>query len=138
MPQLVHLRRLACHNALCDLNRASDRRLPADSVLRGLGRDLDDADAGILGSTIVLAVAEVTQPRFERGRVVLAYLFAVGLDFGGAGDGGPFAGAVDEADVYFAVLGEVVGFAGFGVGVEEEVDAVALLFSLSITQTSMS
>lgn len=76
----------------------------------------------------MLAVAEVAEPGFERGRVVLVDLFAVGLDFGGAGDRGPFAGAVDEADVYFGVLGEVVGLAGFGVGVEDEVDAVALLY----------
>ena len=127
MPQLIHLRRLAGHNTLRHLNRPTDRSLAANSILRRLARDLDNADARVLGSTIVLAVAEVTQPRFEGRRVVLAHLFAVGFDFGAAGDRGPLAGAVDEADVYLGVLGQIVGLAGFGVGVEEEVYAVAFL-----------
>lgn len=52
---------------------------------------------------------------------------AVGLDGRLARDGGPFAAAVDEADVDFWVGFQVVGLAGFGVGVVDEVDAVALL-----------
>ena len=51
----------------------------------------------------------------------------VGHDLGLAGDGGPFAGVVEEAEVDFGVGIEVVGLAGFGVGVEDEVDAVAFL-----------
>lgn len=52
---------------------------------------------------------------------------AVGGDGGFAGDGGPFAGGVEEGDVDVGIGFEVVCFAGFGVGVEEEVDATGFL-----------
>jgi len=52
---------------------------------------------------------------------------AVGDDVGFAGDGGPFAGVVEEAEVDVGVVFEVVGLAGFGVCVEDEIDAVAFL-----------
>lgn len=44
-----------------------------------------------------------------------------------AADGGPFAGAVEEGDVDCGVGFDVVGFAAFGVGVKEKVNAVAFL-----------
>jgi len=75
----------------------------------------------------VLAVTEVADPGLEGWGVVLVDLLAIGLDGGFAGDGGPFAGVVEEAEVDFGVSVEVVGLAGFGVGVEDEVDAVAFL-----------
>ena len=50
---------------------------------------------------------------------MLAHLFAVGDDAGGAGDGGPLAGAVDEGDVDGGVVAQVVRLAGLGVGVED-------------------
>lgn len=73
------------------------------------------------------AVSEVAEPGFEAGGVVFADGVAVGDDGGVAGDGGPFAGGIQEGDVDFGVRVQVVGFAGFGVGVEEEVDAAAFL-----------
>ena len=79
------------------------------------------------------AVAEVAEPGFEGGGVVGADFFAVGLDGGGAGDGGPFAGGGEEAEVDFRVGLEVVGFAGFGVGVEDVVDGVALLHRIRVS-----
>jgi len=75
----------------------------------------------------VLSVAEVSDPRLERGAVVLVDLFAVGDDGSGAGDGGPVAGRGEESDVDVRVVLEVVGLSGLGVGVEDEVDAVTLL-----------
>lgn len=73
------------------------------------------------------AVTQIADPGFERGRVVFADGGAVGDDGGVAADGGPFPGAVEEGDVDGGVGVEVVGFAAFGVGVEEEVDAVTFL-----------
>jgi len=130
MPHLVDRRRLARHGALCDLVRAGQQVLAADGVLRRLARDLDDADTRVVGAAVVLAVAEVTEPRLQRGRVVGLHLLAVGDDGGFAGDAGPFARGVEEAEVDLGVGFEVVGFAGLGVGVEDEVDAVALLYSI--------
>lgn len=53
---------------------------------------------------------------------------AVGLDRSMAGDGSPLSGVVDEANVDRRVLLEVISLAGLGVGVEEEVETVALLY----------
>lgn len=127
MPQLVDLRSLASDNALGELNSAADSSAPADSVLCSLAGDLDQADARVLGTAVVLAVTEVAEPCLEGGGVVLLDAGAVGLDGSGAGDGGPLAGVVEEGKVDIGVLGEVVGLAGLGVGVEDEVDAVVLL-----------
>lgn len=128
VPQLVDLRSLASDNALGELNSAANSSAPADSVLCSLAGDLDKADARILGTAVVLAVTEVAEPCLEGGGVVLFDAGAVGLDGSGARDGGPLAGVVEEGEVDVGVLGEVVGLAGLGVGVEDEVDAVVLLW----------
>jgi hypothetical protein len=87
MPQLIHLRRLTRNHPLSNLQHATKNgRTPADSVLRSLSRDLDDTDTWVLGTTVVLAVAEVTEPSFEGWGVVFADALAVGLDFGAAAD----------------------------------------------------
>lgn len=74
------------------------------------------------------AVVEITQPSFQRWSIVLADEFAVSDDLGFTGDGGPFAAGVEEGDVDFGIGFQVIGFAGFGVGVEEEVEAAAFLY----------
>lgn len=127
MPQLVHLSSLASDNALGELNGTTDGCAPGDSVLCGLAGDLDEANARVLRATVVLAVTEVAEPGLERRRVVLLDAGAVGLDGSGAGDAGPLAGVVEESEVDLGVLLEVVGLAGLGVGVEDEVNAVVLL-----------
>lgn len=76
----------------------------------------------------MLAVSQVTEPGFQTGAVVFADLFAVGGDGSLAADGGPFAAGVEEGDVDGGIGLEVVRFAGFGVGVEEEVDTATFLF----------
>ena len=78
------------------------------------------------------AVTQVAKPSLQGCRVVFVDEFAVGRDGGGAGDGGPFAGGVEEGDVDGGVGGEIVSFAGFGVGVEEEVDAARFLCVVSV------
>ena len=47
----------------------------------------------------MLAVTEVAEPGFESGRVECLDLITVGDDAGFAGDGCPFTGAVEEAEV---------------------------------------
>lgn len=136
MPQLVHTRRLPRHSTLDNLNRARQIILPTNRIAHSLGLDLDQPDARIFGTAIVFAVLEVPEPGFEGGGIVFANFGAVGLDGGVAGDGGPFAGRVDEGEVDVGVCGEVVGLAGFGVGVEDEVEAVAFLFSSKQTWVS--
>ena len=76
----------------------------------------------------MFAVAKIAEPGFEAGGVVFADHVTVGDDGGFARDRGPFASGVEEGDVDFGVGFEVVGFAGFGVGVEEEVNATTFLF----------
>lgn len=127
VPKLVYLSSLASDNALGELHSAANGSAPADGVLRSLAGDLDEADARVLGAAIVLAVTKVAEPGLEGRRVVLLDAGAVGLDGGGAGDAGPLAGVVEEGEVDVGVLLEVVGLAGLGVGVEDEVDAVVLL-----------
>jgi hypothetical protein len=127
VPKLVDLGSIASDNALGELHSAANGSAPASSVLRSLAGNLDEADTGILGTTVVLSITEVAEPGLERRRVVLLDAGAIGLDGSGAGDAGPLAGVVEESEIDLRVLLEVVGLAGLGVGVEDEVDAVVLL-----------
>lgn len=127
VPKLVDLSSLASDNALGKLDSAANSSAPADGVLRSLAGDLDEADTRVLGAAIVLAVTEVAKPGLQGRRIVLLDAGTVGLDGSGAGDAGPLAGVVEEGEVDVGVLLEVVGLAGLGVGVEDEVDAVVLL-----------
>ena len=130
VPKLVHLGCLTSDNALGEFDSAANSCAPADGVLCSLAGDLDEANARVLRATIVLAVTKVTEPGLESGRVELLHAGTVGLDGSGAGDAGPLAGVVEESKVDLGVLLEVVGLAGLGVGVEDEVNAVVLLRAL--------
>ena len=127
LPQLINLRRLPCHHPLDNLRSPPQKALRRNRIRRRLRLYLDNANTRVFGPAVVLAVLEVAEPGFEAGGVVFADHVAVGDDGCFAGDGGPFASGVEEGDVDFGVGFEVVGFAGFGVGVEEEVDAAAFL-----------
>lgn len=127
MAQLVDLWGLTRHDTLCDLDGAADSGPAGDSVLRRLRSDLDHDDSWVVWTTVVLAIAEVPNPRLEGRAVVLVHLLAVGLDRSNTGDGSPLAGGVEEAQVDIWVGLEVVGLAGLGVGVEDVVNAMALL-----------
>ena len=76
----------------------------------------------------MLAVLEISQPCFQSWGVVFADHLTICDDFGCTGDGGPLACGIEEGNIDFGVVLEIVGFAGFGVGVEEKVDATAFLY----------
>ena len=133
LPQLINSRSLACDDTLRHLCRSADSVLPHDSISSRHSLNSDNTDSRIVLGTIVLSVTEVAEPGFESGRVVFLDGVTVGDDGGFAGDGGPFAGAVKEGDVDVRVGVDVVGLAGFGVGVEDEVNATGFLEGLLVT-----
>lgn len=128
MSQRVDLRCLTSDNSLGHLECATNSCPVAEGVLCSLGIDLDDDDSWVVWATIVLSVAEITNPCLESGAVVLVDGFAIGEELSLAGDGSPLAGrGVDKGKVDVRVGCEVVGLAGLCVCVEDEVDTVALL-----------
>jgi hypothetical protein len=127
-PQFSHCWRLALYNALNHLHSPSNHGLSCNLVCSSRGLDLDHANSWIVFATIVCTVAEVAEPRLQSRGVVFLDSGAVGEDAGFAGDGGPLAAVVEEGDVDGGVGGDIVGLAGFGVGVEDEVDAAGFLY----------
>ena len=127
LPQLIHLRRLSRHSALRNLDPPPHKTLIRNRIRRSHGLDFNNPDPWIIRATIMLSVAEVAHPGFQRGRVVFVDEGAVGGDGGFAGNGSPFARGVQEGDVDIGVGFEVVGFAGFSVRVEEEIDTAGFL-----------
>ena len=127
MSQLIHLRRLAGNDALGQFNRTSNDILAANSIMSLRRRHRNQTNTRVLGSTIMRAVAEVAEPSLQRRGIVLLDTGAIRLDLGFAGDGRPLAAGVQKAQVDLRVGLEVVGFTGFGVGVEDEVETVAFL-----------
>lgn len=112
----------------CDHLDAPGKRIRArQSVYRRLGLELDNADSRVVLGTVVNAIAEVANPVLELGRVVLGYDGSVGDNGGVAGDRGPFTGGVAEGHIAVGVGVDVIGLAGLGVGVKDEVDAAVLL-----------
>lgn len=75
----------------------------------------------------MLAVLQVAKPRFQGRRVVFADRLTVSDDVGFARDRGPLAGGIEEGDVDLRFGLEIISFAGFGVGVEKEVNAATFL-----------
>jgi hypothetical protein len=128
VPQLIRLWGLSRDQALRKVHGTANDALSRDRILCRRSLDADDGNARVFGAAIMLAVTEVTQPGLERRRVVFANNLAVGLDGCMAADRCPLARGCDEGDVYARVRAKVVRLAGFGVGVEEEVEAVALLY----------
>lgn len=127
LPQLIDRRSLARNDTLRHLSCSADSILPHNSISSRHGLNSNNTDSRIVLGAIVLPVTEVTEPGFESGRVVFLDGGAVGDDGGFAGDGRPFAGAVEEGDVDVGVRVDIVGLAGFGVGVEDEVNATGFL-----------
>lgn len=127
LPQLVDRRHLARQRTLSDVGHPADKVLGCHAVGDRGGLDADDADSGVVGGAVVDSVAEVANPGLEGWAVVLLDEASVGDDLGHAADGGPLARAVDEGDVDVGVCRELIGLVRLGVGVEEEVNASALL-----------
>lgn len=99
LPQLINLRRLPRYGPLHHLHPPTHRIPPCNGIGNRLGLHLNHPDTWIIWPTIMFPVAEVAYPGLEQGAVVLFDSCAVGEDGGAAGDGGPFAGRVEEGDV---------------------------------------
>lgn len=123
----VDLGGLTRDGALDHLDPPADEGALGHGVGGGDGLHLDDADAWVVLAAVVGAVPQVTHPGLEGRGVVLPDHVPVGDDGGGAGDAGPAAVGRTEGDVDVGVGFEVVGLAGLGVCVEEEVDSAGFL-----------
>ena len=77
------------------------------------------------------SVIQISEPGFQGGRVVFADHGAIGDDVGFAADGSPLPRRIKEGDVDFGVGFQVIGLARFGIGMEYQIYAVALLLSNS-------
>jgi hypothetical protein len=131
LAQLVHLGCLTSDGALNHLNCSANHSASADCVRSCLCLDLDDTNSGIVLTTIVYTVAKIAYPSLESRTVVFLDHVSVGDDASFAGDRGPFTGAVEEGDVNAGIGGEVVGFAGLGIRVENQINATCFLFVTS-------
>ena len=125
--ELVHLRCLASNNTLGELGKATNCGASSNGILCRDSLDLDKNNSWILWATVMLSIAQIANPCLQSRRVVLADLFSVGLDGGLAGYGSPLAAGGQEGEVDVGVVLEIVRLAGFAVGVEYEVNAIALL-----------
>ena len=125
--QLVDLRTLTRHHALGQFDESTHLRLVADGILRRGSLDPNDANARIVRAAIVRAIAKVTDPRFQAGGVVLLDDGAISFNVCPAADRCPLARLSLEGNVDVFVMSQVIGLAGFGVGVEEVVDAGVFL-----------
>jgi hypothetical protein len=119
MPQLIDVRHVSSSHPLRHLDQRTNHARLTDRILRHHCLDADEADTGILRAAVMGAVAQISDPGLQRRRVVLLDVGAVSADAGLAADGRPFAGRGEEGQVDVGVGGEVVGFARFGVGVED-------------------
>lgn len=82
IPQLVDIRALSGNYTLRKLDKPTNSRPLRSRILRRKSSNLDSADSRVVRSAVVLAVAEVSDPRLERRAVVLVDELAVGDDFG--------------------------------------------------------
>lgn len=121
MPQLVHARALAGDHALCKFDRSAQDGLLADSILSRIRLNPNDADARIVGSTVMSTIAKVTNPCLEGWGIVLLDEVAIGADGGVTRNRSPVTARGNERYVASGVCVEVVCLARFGVGVEEEI-----------------
>lgn len=127
LSQFLDLRRLPRQRPFNELDSPPDRSPDHGRVRHCLRHHLDDADPWVVGPAVVHPIFEIAQPALERGRIVFVDDVAVGDHGCYPGDGGPFARGIEEGNVDCRVRFEVVCFSGFGVGVEDVVDAAAFL-----------
>ena len=127
LPQLIDIRHLPRDRPFDHLDSSSHTRPLGQSIRCSQSLDLDHADSGIILASVVCAVAQVTKPGFERGRVVFLDGGAVINDGCRAAHTRPAAGGVQEGDINMRVGLEVGCLARLGVCVEEKVDAAGFL-----------
>jgi len=65
LPKLVYLGGFALGYALCKLYSPADDRTAANGILCGCGVDLDEANAWIIRTSIMLSVTKVTNPGLQ-------------------------------------------------------------------------
>lgn len=73
-------------------------------------------------------IPQIAQPRFQRYRVIFAYHCTISNDVCLSRDGSPLAGRIEKGNIDLRVGLQIVGFAGLGVGMKYEIDAIAFLF----------
>ena len=119
LPKLVDLRCRTGNRPLKNI-RTSPQRSPRSNRVRCReGLDFNNSNPRVFWSSIMLAILQVAKPRFQGRRVVFSDHFSVSDDVGFARNRSPFAGGVQKGDVDLGFGFEVVGFTGFGVGVEK-------------------
>ena len=72
LSQLVDGWSIASDNTLSHLDASAECILPDNGIGRRLGRNLDDTNSWVLWSSVMLAIAEITQPGFQSFRIVLS------------------------------------------------------------------
>ena len=127
LSQLVNLWGSTGDSPLDDIYTSPQRSSSGDRVCCRQSLDLDDTNPRVFWSSIMLAVLQVAKPCFQGRRVVFADQLTVSDNVGFAGNGGPFAGRVEEGDIDLGFGLEIIGLAGFCVGVEQEVNAASFL-----------
>lgn len=136
LPQFVDLRRCTSDSPLHNIRTPPQRSPRSNCICRCQSLDLDDANPRVFWSPIVFAVLQIAKPRFQGGRIVFANHLTVSDNVGLARDGGPFAGGIEEGDVDFRLRLEIVGFARFSIGVEQEVNAASFLYPGQLLDSS--
>ena len=127
LPQLVDLRRRAGDSPFDNIRTPAQRSPSRNCICCCESLDLDDTNPRVFRSSIMLAIFQVAKPCLQGRRIVFADHLTISDNVGFAGNRGPFAGGVEEGNVDLRFGLEVIGFAGFGVGVEEEVNAATFL-----------
>lgn len=127
LPQLVDLRRCTGDSPFNNIRTPTQRCPSSNGICRCESLDFDDTNPWVFRSSIMLAVLQVAKPCFQGRRVVFADHLPVSDNVGFAGNRGPLAGGVEEGDVDLGFGLEVIGLAGFSVGVEQEINAATFL-----------
>jgi hypothetical protein len=99
LPQLIDLWGVPRQRTLHHLYAPTHHIPPRGRIRNRLCLHLDDPNPRIIRPTVVFPIPEIPQPGLQSRAVVFLDGLAVGQDAGGAGDGCPFAGGIEERDV---------------------------------------
>lgn len=127
---------LPSDHPLSHLSSAADKVANLQRVCHGGRLDTNNANARIILRPIMDSITKVAQPRLQFSAVRLLDQLAICHQACFARDGCPLARAIDEGYIDVGVIGQIVSFSGFGIRVEEEIDAPGFLYidiSLSLS-----
>lgn len=127
LPQFLDLRGLARYRPLHDFNPSPHRGSDGGCVCRRPGNHSDHADSGILRSTVMHPVPQISQPGLEACGIVFMNNGSVRDHGRFPGNRSPFSCGVEEGNIHCRVGMEIVGFSRLGVGMEYIVDTAAFL-----------